>query len=102
MPLEKYNVEKDVLYELYLIKNLTMVECSEILGVPEYIISKFVKKYNFVKTDNMIKDCRRRSLEKFSMKKYGVKNISMAPEVKKKKEEKSLEKYGTKTTLQKT
>lgn len=43
-----YNYDYDTLFRLYLVENLTGVEISKIINVPDRVIRKAIRKYNLV------------------------------------------------------
>lgn len=82
---------KELLYELYIKKNLTITEIAKQLGTYHRKVTNLLKEYGIEKSKEQYKQSRKDSLNR----KYGVSNISQLQTVKDKKREKSIEKYGT-------
>lgn len=86
----KIEMDKEKLYKLYIIDNLTKAEISSQLGVSIKVVSRNLKEYNIKKS----KDLFYKKIKQINMQKYGVENISQLNEVKEKKKEKSIKKFG--------
>lgn len=82
---------KELLYELYIKKNLTITEIAKQLGTYHRKVTNLLKEYGIEKSKEQYKQSRQESIQR----KYGVDNISQLQSVKDKKREKSIEKYGT-------
>ena len=51
---EKYNIEKDTLYKLYIVQNKSMAQCALALKVPLTAIKSRLLKWNFRKTEAQV------------------------------------------------
>lgn len=92
----KINITKDELYELYVLKNMSLKELSNKFGISESTVQRKL-------TENGIKKGKKLWLEKVkenNLKKYGVENISQLKEIKEKKKQKALDKYGVENISQ--
>lgn len=98
----KLKIDKEELYDLYIIKNLSMQEIAIKLKCNRKFISKELSRYNIKKDKEKIQSQMNENRKKKCIKKYGVENISQLDEIKEKKELASLQKYGTKNVLTST
>lgn len=51
-----WDIDKDILYDLYLVQNKTIKECASILNVPRTAIINNLNKYKFKKTKDQVKE----------------------------------------------
>lgn len=89
-------IDRDVLYDLYITQNKSIIEVAKILNVSRNTILKSLRK-NQIKKD---KDAVRLQKEKTTLEKYGVKNVSQSCEIRKKIKQSNLEKYGCEYPMQ--
>lgn len=107
---KKVSIDKETLYDLYIIQNLTMQECAEVLKVSANIIKKRLREFEIKKPQEKFKDVHKRhanqseeSLEKrraTTQKKYGVDNISKLNKIKRKKALTTQEHLGVENPFQ--
>jgi hypothetical protein len=72
--------DKDIIYDLYITKNLNPTSIENQLNISHYTFLKALKEYNIVKSKEHIKECR----EKTNLERYGFNNPSKSAEVKSK------------------
>lgn len=94
--MKNIQIDRDVLYDLYITQNKSIIEVAKILNVSRNTILKSLRK-NQIKKD---KDAVRLQKEKTTIEKYGVKNVSQANEIKEKIRQTNLEKYGCEHPMQ--
>ena len=58
------NLTYDQVYDLYIIKNLSIEECCAILGISTSVLMKYCRKNNIIKTKDLKKECRKRIFKK--------------------------------------
>ena len=88
--MKKIDISKDVLYNLYIKKNMMVLEIANMYNVSKSAIETRLKKYG-IKKDKKLWSA---NYKKVILGKYGVDNISQNPEIKEKKKSVFLEKYG--------
>lgn len=92
----KKELDKDVVYDLYITQNLSKTEVEEKLNLGKGSLSAILKRLGIVKSKELHKECRaRRNKEK-----YGVENPFQLDSVKEKSKQTLLEKYGVEHPLQ--
>lgn len=94
--MKNIQIDRDVLYDLYITQNNSAIEVAKILNVSRNTILRSLCK-NQIKKD---KDAVKLQMEKTNLKKYGVKNVAQANEIKEKIRQTNLEKYGVENPLQ--
>lgn len=100
----KIFLDKNLLYDFYIVKNFTIQECADMLGVKFHIVKRRLKDYGIKKPQNKFKEVHKthanqtkNSLAKrklTTLDKYGVDNVSQNRYVKDKKEKTTQEHYG--------
>lgn len=88
--INKYMLDSNKLYNLYIIKNKTINELSFYFNVSKSTIERYLKKYNIKKDINQ----RLQNIRKTLKEKYGVENISQLDEIKIKKKNTKFCHYG--------
>ena len=88
-------IDKDILYDLYIVQNKTRVEVASILSMSVSQIARYFVAYGIKKDPKQIAA----NISSTIRKKYGVDNISQLEEIKIKKREIALANYGTDTFL---
>ena len=96
--MKKIEIDRDELYEKYIVKNLQQKEIAEQYNCSVSVIQRHLSKYG-IKKD---KQKWLQNVKKNNLKKYGVENISMLKEVKEKKKQKAIKKYGVENISQAT
>lgn len=100
----KISLDKETLFQLYIIENLTMQECADALKTKFHIIKRRLNDFGIKKSQEKFKEVHRihshqteKSLErrkKTLLRKYGVDNVSKNEKIKIKKEKTTQEHYG--------
>lgn len=85
-------ISKEILYDLYINKNLSRGEVRKELNISDYKLRGLLKEYNIFKPISK----RREKSVKTNLEKYGVDNPAKSEIVKNKAINTSLKKYGTK------
>lgn len=88
--MEKREISKEKLYNLYINKNMTMLEISQKEGISKNKVEKKLREYNIKKPKELFYKKNKELL----LQRYGVENVSQLAEIKEKKKQKSLQKYG--------
>lgn len=70
---------KELIYELYIEKNLSPDKIENLLHISHFIFSKCLKEYRITKSKHLITECR----ENTNLERYGVVNVSKTQVVKK-------------------
>jgi predicted transcriptional regulator len=90
------NIERDLLYQLYIVENKGQKEIAEIIGCSQLTIGNYVKKYKIKKDLCLINELR----EKNSFEKFGTKtplqNLNVIEKIKKT----NLERHGCENVFQ--
>jgi hypothetical protein len=94
--MKKTNLDKDWLYQKYIVENLSWVELAQLAGCSPYFINKMVKMYGFKKESNKVKEAR----EKTMLQNHGVVNAAHSKTAIEKKKQTNLQKYGTENQFQ--
>ena len=87
---------KEILYDNYIVNNLTLKECSEKLQVPYGTFVKLLKLFGIKKS----KELHYENVKKTVKKKYNVNSVSELTEVKDKKKQTCLKNYGVENPSQ--
>lgn len=100
----KIILDKEKLYELYVEKNLSQVECANFFGTTPNIVKKRLREFDIKKPQDKFKEIHvkksnqteesKKTREKTCLKKYGVTNVSKLKSVKDKKEQTTQKSYG--------
>ena len=93
---DKYYIDKDTIYDLYITKNKSVEEVAKILDVSKDTILRRLKKYQIKKERANVQ----LQIEKRNLDVYGVRYTSQFEEIKEKIKKTNLEKYGTEYPLQ--
>lgn len=93
---DKYYIDKDTIYDLYITKNKSVEEVAKILNVSKDTILRRLKKYQIKKERANVQ----LQIEKRNLDVYGVRYTSQFEEIKEKIKKTNLEKYGTEYPLQ--
>lgn len=93
---DKYYIDKDTIYDLYIKKNKSVEEVAKILDVSKDTILRRLKKYQIKKERANVQ----LQIEKRNLDVYGVRYTSQFEEIKEKIKKTNLEKYGTEYPLQ--
>lgn len=93
---DKYYIDKDTIYDLYIKKNKSVEEVAKILDVSKDTILRRLKKYQIKKERANVQ----LQMEKRNLDVYGVRYTSQFEEIKEKIKKTNLEKYGTEYPLQ--
>ena len=83
-------IDRDVLYDLYITQNNSAIEVAKILKVSKFTINDRLKRYG-IKKD---KDAVKLQMEKTNLEKYGTKYPSQSNIVQEKMKQTNLERYG--------
>lgn len=94
--MKNIQIDRDVLYDLYITQNMSVIEVAKMLNVSRFTITDRLKKYR-IKKD---KDAIRLQMEKTNLEKYGVKHPMYSEQVKEKIKKTNLEKYGVENPFQ--
>lgn len=94
--MKNIEIDRDVLYDLYITQNKSIIEVAKILGVSRNTILRSLYK-NQIKKD---KDAIKLQTENTNLEKYGVKNVAQANEIKEKIRQTNIEKYGCEHPMQ--
>lgn len=81
----KIDIPYDILYVLYIQDNLSITDISLKLGLSRDVVYARLKDYNIHKDHDAIYKSRQKNSEITNLRKYGVKNVSQADEIKEKK-----------------
>lgn len=93
---DKYYIDKDTIYDLYIKQNKSVEEVAKILNVSKDTILRRLKKYQIKKDRSNVQ----LQIEKRNLDVYGVRYTSQFEEIKEKIKKTNLEKYGTEYPLQ--
>lgn len=93
---DKYYIDKDTIYDLYIKQNKSVEEVAKILDVSKDTILRRLKKYKIKKERANVQ----LQIEKRNLDVYGVRYTSQFEEIKEKIKKTNLEKYGTEYPLQ--
>lgn len=101
---QKIHLDKDKLYDLYVVQNLSQVECAKIFNVQPHIVKKRLHEFGIKKPQDKFKDIHKTHANHTNetiikrkqtlMDKYGVDNVSKIKNIKDKKTQTCLNKYG--------
>ena len=94
--MKNIQIDRNVLYDLYITQNKSIIEVAKILGVSRNTILRSLCK-NQIKKD---KDSISLQREKTNLEKYGTKSVAQVPEFKEKIKKTNLEKYGVENPQQ--
>lgn len=83
-------IDRDVLYDLYITQNMSVIEVAKILNVSQFTINDRLKRYG-IKKD---KDAVRLQKEKTNIEKYGTKYPAQSNIVQEKMKQTNLKRYG--------
>ena len=86
-------LNKENLYNEYIVNNLSRVECSQIFDCSDGLIQKRLRDYNIKKDKKKIYE----NTAKTMLQKYGVDNSSKLDSTLQKRQETNMRKYGAKT-----
>lgn len=93
---DKYYMDKDTIYDLYITQNKSVEEVAKILDVSKDTILRRLKKYQIKKDRSNVQ----LQIEKRNLEKYGVEYSTQFEEIKEKIKKTNLEKYGAEYPLQ--
>lgn len=96
--MKKKEISKQELYNLYIEKNMTVLEIANIYNVSKSFIEKELRENNIKKSKKLWAE----NYKKIISNKYGVENISQLSEIKQKKKERYMEKYGVDNPMKKS
>ena len=101
---QKIVLDKSVLYEKYIVQNLSLLECAEELQVSPVVVKRRLRDFGIKKTSEKFKEVHRihsnqtvsskLKREKTVLAKYGVSNVSKSGIIKDKKEKTTQKHYG--------
>jgi hypothetical protein len=94
--MKKANLDRDWLYQKYIVENLSWIELANLANCSPYFIGKMVKLYDLKKDQDKIKEAR----EKTNLKNFGVENVAKSQEVKERKRQAIVKKYGVENQFQ--
>lgn len=94
--MKNIEIDRDVLYDLYITQNKSIIEVAKILDVSKDTILRRLKKYKIKKDRSNVQ----LQIEKRNLKKYGVKYPTQFEEIKEKIKKTNIEKYGAEYPLQ--
>lgn len=94
--MKNIQIDRDVLYDLYITQNNSTIQVAKILGVSKVTIVDRLKRYG-IKKD---KDAIKLQMEKTNLEKYGTKHPSQSEQSKEKRRQTNLEKYGCENPFQ--
>ena len=115
----KYYIDKDTIYDLYITKNKSVEEVAKILDVSKFTITDRLKRYGIKKDKDAVKlQTEKNNLEKYGTKypvqlnivqektkktnleRYGCEYVTQSDEIKDKIKNTNMEKYGCECSLQ--
>lgn len=109
---QKVFLDKDVLFDLYITKNLSLLECARELNQSPSIVKRRLKDFKIKKIGKKFREVHRKHANQTElstkkrqltvMKKYGVDNVSKAKQIKKQKEITTRQHYGVDNPFQST
>lgn len=94
--MKKAAIDKDWLYQKYIVENLSWIELAKIANCSPHFINKMVKQYGFKKSEDQIKAARVKTLKD----KYGVENIAHSKQHQEKAKKTNLQRYGVENPFQ--
>ena len=94
--MKNIQIDRDVLYDLYITQNNSAIEVAKILKVSKFTITDRLKRYG-IKKD---KDSVKLQMEKTNLEKYGTKYPSQSEQIREKVKKTNLEKYGCENPFQ--
>jgi transposase len=94
--MKNIQIDRDVLYDLYITQNNSTIEVAKILNVSKFTIVDRLKRYG-IKKD---KDAIKLKMEKTNLEKYGTKYPSQSEQIREKVKQTNLEKYGCENPFQ--
>lgn len=94
--MKKAALDRDWLYQKYIVENLSWIELSKLAGCSPSFISKMIKQYGFKKDAEQIKNARSKSIKE----RYGVDNIAHSKEHREKAKKTNLDRYGVENVFQ--
>ena len=84
-------IDSDTLFDLYIIKNMNIVEIANLLNISQSAIGKKLKKYNIKKDRQIIVE----NTKKTNIKRRGKDYEKIKPETLEKRKATNREKFGT-------
>lgn len=87
-------VPRQQLYELYIVKNLTMKEVAGIIGCDDSSVQRALKKHNIIKPHEDIMKRKTEKTRETNLKKYGCEYTFQSEQVKEKIKKTVIERYG--------
>lgn len=115
----KYYIDKDTIYDLYIKQNKSVEEVAKILNVSKFTITDRLKRYGIKKDKDAVKlQTEKNNLEKYGTKypvqlnivqektkqtnleRYGCEYVTQSDEIKDKIKNTNMEKYGCECSLQ--
>ena len=94
--MKNIQINRDVLYDLYITQNNSAIEVAKMLNVSKFTIVDRLKKYGIKKDKDAIKI----QMEKTNLEKYGTKYPSQSEQIREKVKQTNLEKYGCENPFQ--
>ena len=94
--MKNIQIDRDVLYDLYITQNKSTIQVAKILNVSKFTIVDRLKRYG-IKKD---KDAIKLQMEKTNLEKYGTKYPSQSEQIREKVKQTNLEKYGCENPFQ--
>ena len=88
--MKNIQIDRDVLYDLYITQNMKVIEVAKILKVSKFTINDRLKRYGIKKDKDAIKI----QTEKTNLEKYGTKYPAQSKEIQEKMKQTNLERYG--------
>ena len=94
--MKNIQIDRDVLYDLYITQNNSAIQVAKILNVSKFTIVDRLKRYGIKKDKDAIKI----QMEKTNLEKYGTKYPSQSEQIREKVKQTNLEKYGCENPFQ--
>lgn len=93
--MKERKIDSDTLFDLYIIKNMNIVEIANLLNISQSAIGKKLKKYNIKKDRQIIVE----NTKKTNIKRRGKDYAKIKPETLEKRKATNREKYGTENPM---
>lgn len=94
--MKNIQIDRDVLYDLYITQNNSAIEVAKMLNVSKFTINDRLKRYG-IKKD---KDAVKLQMEKTNLEKYGTKYPAQSNIIQEKMKQTNLERYGCENPFQ--
>jgi transposase len=96
----KYHLDKEWLYDNYIVKNMSTVDMAKMAGVTDPTIASALRKNNIKKDNNLKQKARMRKVVHTNKERYGVEHSFQSDAIKKKIKKSVKEKYGVENPMQ--